>query len=134
MSGRVSSTFEKRMVMSDSLNPESGHIAFSRSALARSLAGHVIVAFAFFASCSWPRTPELTFCASAEKLVAAGAEVGRYGGRVAVAERTEPTTLNPVTAIDLSSRDVIKRLNADLIHINCGTQLAEPSLAKRWKV
>lgn len=64
----------------------------------------------------------------------AGGEVGRYGGRLVVAERTEPKTLNPATAIDLSSRDVIRLMNADLIHINCRTGRTEPSLATWWKV
>ena len=63
-----------------------------------------------------------------------GGEVGRYGGRLTVAERTEPKTLNPVIAVDLASQDVIRCMNADLIHINARTQQTEPSLAQSWKV
>ena len=73
-----------------------------------------------------------TIHASAQELMVKSGEVGRYGGRLVVAERTEPKTLNPVTALDLASRDVIRRMNADLIHINCKTQRAEPALARSW--
>ena len=59
---------------------------------------------------------------------------GRHGGRLVVALRSEPRTLNPVTAADGPSRDVIGRLTADLIHINRDTQLTEPALAQSWSV
>jgi len=48
--------------------------------------------------------------------------------------RSEPKTLNPVTSIDVSSREVIAQLTADLIHIDRETEQAAPSLAKSWKV
>lgn len=120
--------------MSKSRTPQSHHTVLSRSPLALGLTSYVTAGFVLFAFCFWPGTPRRTFCSSAEKLLVASGEVGRYGGRVVLAERTEPRTLNPVTAIDLSSRDVIRRLNADLIHINCETQQTEAALAKRWKV
>jgi peptide/nickel transport system substrate-binding protein len=60
--------------------------------------------------------------------------LGRYGGRLTVAERTEPKTLNPVTAVDLASQDVIRRMNADLVHINRASQRTEPALARSWAV
>jgi peptide/nickel transport system substrate-binding protein len=58
---------------------------------------------------------------------------GRYGGRLTVGQRAEPKTLNPVIATDTVSREVIGRLNADLIEINRATQQTEPALAKSWK-
>jgi peptide/nickel transport system substrate-binding protein len=61
-------------------------------------------------------------------------EVGRYGGQLVVGQRSEPKTLNPVTAADVPSRDVIRQTTADLIHINRSTQLTEPALAKSWKM
>ena len=61
-------------------------------------------------------------------------EVGRPGGRVVVSLRSEPKTLNPVTALDEPSRTVLSLLNADLVHINRATQLTEPALAKSWKI
>jgi peptide/nickel transport system substrate-binding protein len=65
--------------------------------------------------------------------LAAGAQpAGRHGGRLVVALRAEPRTLNPVTSADGPSRDVIGRLTADLIHINRDTQLTEPALAQSW--
>ena len=57
---------------------------------------------------------------------------GHTGGRLAVALRSEPKTLNPVLAMDETSREVIHCLTADLIHINRGTQKTEPALAKSW--
>jgi peptide/nickel transport system substrate-binding protein len=41
-------------------------------------------------------------------------------------------TLNPVTAADARSREVIGRMMADLIHINRDSQKTEPALAKSW--
>jgi len=60
--------------------------------------------------------------------------IGRYGGNLVVAQRSEPKTLNPVTAADAPSREVIGRLMADLIHINRASQQTEPALAKSWTV
>lgn len=61
-------------------------------------------------------------------------DVGHYGGTLVVAQRSEPKTLNPVTAADAPSREVIGRLTADLIHINRASQHTEPALAKSWTV
>ncbi len=60
--------------------------------------------------------------------------IGHPGGRLVVALRSEPKTLNPVLAVDEPSRDVIRCLTADLIHINRGSLKTEPSLAKSWSV
>jgi peptide/nickel transport system substrate-binding protein len=57
---------------------------------------------------------------------------GNYGGRLVVAQRSEPKTLNPVTATDAPSREVIGRMMADLIHINRASQQTEAALAKSW--
>jgi peptide/nickel transport system substrate-binding protein len=59
---------------------------------------------------------------------------GQPGGRLVASLRADPKTLNPVTALDLPSKEVIALLFADLIHINVSTQGTEPSLAKSWKV
>jgi peptide/nickel transport system substrate-binding protein len=56
------------------------------------------------------------------------------GGQLVIALRSEPKTLNPVTANDISSREVIGQTTADLIHINRYTQLPESCLAKSWNV
>ena len=61
-------------------------------------------------------------------------EIGRAGGRAVVSLRAEPKTLNPLTAADAPSREVIGTMQADLIHINRATQLTEAALAKSWKV
>jgi peptide/nickel transport system substrate-binding protein len=59
-------------------------------------------------------------------------EIGRAGGQLVVVQRAEPRTLNPVIAADRPSNDLIRRMNADLIHINRQTQRTEPALAKSW--
>jgi peptide/nickel transport system substrate-binding protein len=59
---------------------------------------------------------------------------GRYGGHLTIGQRSEPKTLNPVTATDAVSRDVIGRLMGDLIEINRSSQQTEPALAKSWKI
>lgn len=71
--------------------------------------------------------------ASEERMIAGGA-LGHAGGRLVVALRSEPKTLNPVLAVDEPSRDVIRCLSADLIHINRASLKTEPSLAKSWSV
>jgi len=60
--------------------------------------------------------------------------IGRAGGRAVVSLRAEPKTLNPLTAVDAPSREVIGTMQADLIHINRATQMTETALAKSWKV
>jgi peptide/nickel transport system substrate-binding protein len=61
-------------------------------------------------------------------------ESGHAGGRIVIALRSEPKTLNPLTAADGTSREVISTMQADLVHINRATQLTEPALAKSWKI
>jgi peptide/nickel transport system substrate-binding protein len=68
----------------------------------------------------------------AEELQRGDGEVGRYGGHLVIGQRSEPKTLNPVTATDAVSREVIGRLMADLITINRASQQTEPGLAKSW--
>ncbi len=62
------------------------------------------------------------------------AEAGKYGGRLVVALRAEPKTLNPIAAVDSPSREVIWRMMADLVHINRFSQQTEPALAKSWAI
>ena len=69
-----------------------------------------------------------------EELLTTASEIGVMGGRLVVSLLAEPKTLNPVLAVDQVSRDVIRCLHADLIHINRLSQRTEPALAKSWKV
>lgn len=72
---------------------------------------------------------------SSEELFTLPGEIGQRGGRLVVSLRAEPKTLNPLTAADAPSREVILgAMQADLIHINRATQLTEPALASSWKV
>jgi peptide/nickel transport system substrate-binding protein len=61
-------------------------------------------------------------------------EAGRPGGRLVFALRSEPKTLNPVTAVDIPSKDVIGRMTADLVHIDRQTHQTAPALARSWSV
>jgi peptide/nickel transport system substrate-binding protein len=65
--------------------------------------------------------------------VLAVSDAGHHGGRLVVALRAEPRTLNPIVAVDAPSKDVIGRMSGDLIHINRLTQATESALAKSWK-
>jgi len=69
-----------------------------------------------------------------EDLQQVSGEPGQRGGRLVVALRAEPKTLNPVFASDAPSREVISAMQSDLVHINRATQLTEPGLAKSWRV
>src|SRR3984885_1068859 len=91
----------------------------------------VVLAVTITSACSFARAQPQQ--ASEERMVADGAP-GRAGGRLVVALRSEPKTLNPVLAVDEPSRDIIRCLTADLIHINRGSLKTEPSLAKSWSV
>lgn len=57
---------------------------------------------------------------------------GRAGGTLTIAVRSDPKTLNPVLAVDETTREIIDCMNADLIHINRETQQPEAALAKSW--
>jgi peptide/nickel transport system substrate-binding protein len=70
---------------------------------------------------------------SGDVLYGAG-ESGQAGGRLVASWHSEPKTLNPVTAVDIVSKELAGLLNADLIHINLATQQTEPALAKSWTV
>lgn len=65
---------------------------------------------------------------------ALAAETGRRGGRIVVAQRAEPRTFNPVTAIDAPSREVIRRITADLVTIDRQTLRTVPGLAESWTI
>jgi peptide/nickel transport system substrate-binding protein len=75
-----------------------------------------------------------TAAQSGEDRMVADSAPGVPGGRIVVALRAEPKTLNPLLAVDAPSRDVIRCMTADLIHINRETQKTEPALAKSWRV
>lgn len=79
-------------------------------------------------------TPSAETPRRAYDLAVTNDDVGRTGGRLSVSLRSEPKTLNPVTSVDSSSREVIAQLTADLVHINRLSQRTEPALAKTWKV
>ncbi len=71
---------------------------------------------------------------SSEQVQQISGDVGEYGGRLILGQRAEPKTLNPVTATDALSREVIGRCHADLISINRLSQKTEPALAESWKM
>jgi len=82
---------------------------------------------AFFATYAAPAN-------ATEELLRVAGESGHAGGRIVIALRSEPKTLNPLTAADGTSREVISTMQADLVHISRATHLTEPALAKSWKI
>ena len=72
--------------------------------------------------------------ARAQEYSTVSGDPGETGGKLVVALRSEPKTLNPILSVDATSREVIGALNADLVHINRETQRTEPGLAKTWNV
>jgi peptide/nickel transport system substrate-binding protein len=87
------------------------------------IAGYVLVS-----TCS------AQFYSLREDFMISNSTVGHPGGRLVVSLRSEPKTLNPVTSVDISSREVIAQMSGDLIHINRLTQNTVPALTKEWKV
>jgi peptide/nickel transport system substrate-binding protein len=88
-----------------------------------------VVAACLFLSLSYSQSSS-----SREEFMTTANSAGRAGGRLVVSLRSEPKTLNPVTSVDISSREVIAQMAADLIHINRFSQNTEPALAKSWTV
>lgn len=60
--------------------------------------------------------------------------LGQAGGRVVVAQRSEPKTFHPVFAVDEPSRTIIGLLSAPLLRIHPESQAMEGVLAESWKV
>jgi peptide/nickel transport system substrate-binding protein len=85
----------------------------------RNLAALVLCACAAWAAEDWLTVPALS---------------GRPGGRLVSGERNEPRTLNPIFPVDNTSKNIIQRMMADLIHINRLTLKTEPALAKSFQV
>ncbi|MGB2635896.1 MAG: ABC transporter substrate-binding protein [Candidatus Acidiferrum sp.] len=79
-----------------------------------------------------PGNAHSTAAAGPQDYAKPGGETGELGGKLVVALRSEPKTLNPILSVDATSREVIGVMNADLIHINRATQRTEPALAKSW--
>ena len=90
-------------------------------------------AFAALILCMFLSLPVAALPGSEELAVTDNAS-GRAGGKIVVALRSEPKTLNPVLAVDDPSREIIRCLTADLIHINRESMKTEPALAKSWSV
>ncbi|MGB6979239.1 MAG: ABC transporter substrate-binding protein, partial [Candidatus Acidiferrales bacterium] len=99
--------------------------------MAKAQLGKRVAALALLCVCMAAASLPLLAQTAEERMVTDNAP-GRSGGRLVVTLRSEPKTLNPVLAVDASSRDIIRCLTADLIHINRQTQKTEPALAKSW--
>ncbi|HTM37062.1 MAG TPA: ABC transporter substrate-binding protein [Terriglobales bacterium] len=94
---------------------------------------HLTLVVCLLAAWGWAAAPAPAAINSSEELQKEDGEVGQYGGRLVIGQRAEPKTLNPVTATDALSREVIGRCHADLISINRVSQKTEPALAESWK-
>ncbi|MGC2330157.1 MAG: ABC transporter substrate-binding protein [Candidatus Acidiferrales bacterium] len=98
--------------------------------------GIAILALGVATICSWSVAPSASAARppDGEQLMVTDNPVGHPGGRVVLALRSEPKTLNPVLAEDAASQEVIRCVTADLIDINRKTQKTEAALAKSWTV
>ncbi|HTX13959.1 MAG TPA: ABC transporter substrate-binding protein [Candidatus Baltobacteraceae bacterium] len=99
--------------------------------------GIAVLVFAVTAVCPWSAAfgaPSDGRAPAGEELMVADSPVGHPGGRLVIALRSEPKTLNPVLATDAASQEVIRCVTADLIDIDRATQKTEPALAKSWTV
>ena len=74
----------------------------------------------------------LAASAFGEDLEIVRCEPGVRGGKLVAAQKSEAKSLNPVTALDTPSREVIRRTMADLISIDRISHNTVPSLAKSW--
>ncbi len=72
--------------------------------------------------------------AAPEELLRTASDPGNRGGKLVIAQRSEPRTFNPAVAVDQNSQGVNARMMADLVHINRATQKTESALAKSWVV
>ncbi len=97
---------------------------------AKLIAASVLLVLALGAHSTSAATPPAPRAAGEDVLAIGGA--GHHGGRLVVALRAEPRTLNPIAAVDAPSKDVIGRMSGDLIHINRLTQGTESALATSW--
>ena len=84
------------------------------------------------AGCAETPATESTSEAAAEPLVRTVR--GDAGGRLVVGLAAEPKTFNPVLAGDNPSRVVLRRMMADLVHIDRASQQTGPALAHEWTV
>jgi peptide/nickel transport system substrate-binding protein len=98
----------------------------------RSAAFVLLSAFLSFDSCL--ASAQSVSSTNNDELLISNGPVGHPGGHLVVSLRSEPKTLNPITSVDISSREVIAQMTGDLIHINRLSEQTEPALAKSWKV
>jgi peptide/nickel transport system substrate-binding protein len=68
-----------------------------------------------------------TFCFALLPLLA-------VAGELSLSQRAEPKTFNPIFAIDNPSRELIRFLFSDLIHIDREALTTQPALAEKWVV
>jgi len=104
--------------------------------MAKGLLGVAVLVLGVATICSWGAAPSVSAARppGGEDLMVTANPVGHSGGRLVLALRSEPKTLNPVLASDAASQEVIRCVSADLIDINRATQKTEPALAKSWTV
>ncbi len=63
-----------------------------------------------------------------------GQEPPRVGGRLVIAQRSDPKTFNPLLATDGTSREIVQRLMGALVRLDGERQVSEPWLAQSCDV
>lgn len=104
--------------------------------MAKGRLGIAILMLGVATVCAWGVAPGASAARppDGEEFMVTDNPVGHPGGRLVLALRSEPKTLNPLLAEDAASQEVIRCVSADLIDINRATQKTEPALAKSWTV
>lgn len=73
--------------------------------------------------------------AQSERLVREVEAIGaRPGGGLVVAQRSEPTSFNPVAALDEATRFVLRLITGELVSIDAVSQHPVPALAESWTI
>ncbi len=97
-----------------------------------------VLALIFVGACGKKQGSALTEAESKAPLPepprVAPCEPGIRGGRLKLANFTDPKTFNPITAAETSSLDLIYWMFDALVKKNQQTQEIEPGLAERWTV
>jgi peptide/nickel transport system substrate-binding protein len=70
----------------------------------------------------------------ADTLLSTAPEVGQHGGRLIIAETSDPKTFNYIVSNEQSSSDIDTQLFEGLVTFNNVTQQTEPALAKSWEL
>ncbi|HEX3799730.1 MAG TPA: ABC transporter substrate-binding protein [Verrucomicrobiae bacterium] len=59
---------------------------------------------------------------------------GILGGRLVIANFSDPKTFNPITTVETTSSDIYRRTTAGLLNVDMPTETVRPGIAESWSV